>query len=109
MSQPFFDHIQRGRQGITLLPGQIVALIFIVDGKQDELALCVGSVIDNPDPATCALVSALIPEANFTKSAGIGYHIALLRVSQQHVLKQPVVIIIQIISPVFLEAGKFDE
>jgi hypothetical protein len=29
MSQPFFDHIQRGRQDITLLRGQIVALIFI--------------------------------------------------------------------------------
>jgi len=29
MSPPFFDHIQRGRQGITLLPGQIVVLIFI--------------------------------------------------------------------------------
>ncbi|WP_033784828.1 hypothetical protein [Pantoea sp. 9140] len=60
MSQPFFDHIQRGRLGITLLLRKIVALVFILDGKQDELALFVRPVKDNPDATSGTLVSALI-------------------------------------------------
>ncbi|WP_419963337.1 hypothetical protein [Pantoea vagans] len=105
MSQPFFNHIQRGRQGITLLLRKIVAMVFILDGKQDELALFVRPVIDNPDATSDALVSALIPETNLTQSACFGYHITLFRVSQQHILKSPKLIITQIVSPVFLKVG----
>ncbi|KTS26244.1 hypothetical protein [Pantoea stewartii] len=108
-SQPFLNHIQRVCQSITLLFSQIVTLVFIVNGEQDELAFIVRPVIDNPDPASGAFIPALVPEAYFAESARIGDDVALFRVGQQHVLEDTKLIIVKIFMAVLLKAGKFDE